>query len=333
MSESTATAALKTSTSLTPFQYPVIPWDGKPISRPGIYSGMPIETYHTDICVGPSISSTGVRLIEDKSLAHFWDKSYLNPEFDPDDFDDDTAAFKMGRAAHILYLGEKGFAEKFAVRPDEAPDGRDWNGNNKSCKEWVAARKAEKRAVLTRDEVEILRGMAASLAKDPVVKLGLINGLIEHSMFWLDEATGIWIKARPDAIPTNVDIIADLKTVADASAYGARKSIRERAYHIQLALAGICLEKLTGRILGNDDYALLFVEKKRPYCVNLKPVDIVDIWYGRCQIRRALNALAEAIRTGNFSGYADNGATAALPDWYRKELERQMVAGLLPKSF
>ncbi len=34
-------------------------YDGQPITAPGIYSGVPIDTYHgPDLCAGPSISSS-----------------------------------------------------------------------------------------------------------------------------------------------------------------------------------------------------------------------------------------------------------------------------------
>ena len=40
----------------------VTPYDGQPITTPGIYSGVSMDRYHgPDLCAGPSISSSGLR--------------------------------------------------------------------------------------------------------------------------------------------------------------------------------------------------------------------------------------------------------------------------------
>ena len=101
---------------------PVIKWTpamGK-ITTPGIYD-LPIEVYHSDVTDGPSISSSGLRMIEDKSPLHYWDTSPLNPDREPQQ---DKPYFSLGRAVHTLILGEDGFATNYAVRPEEFPDWR-----------------------------------------------------------------------------------------------------------------------------------------------------------------------------------------------------------------
>src|SRR6516165_9526480 len=65
-------------------QVEAIKWDGKAISKPGIYSGIPLEVYHSQkICDGPSVSSTGLRRtleINGGSPLHFWDEWSGNPD-------------------------------------------------------------------------------------------------------------------------------------------------------------------------------------------------------------------------------------------------------------
>ena len=53
-------------------------WNGDPIRNPGIYSGLPLEDYHADICIEPSVSSSGLRTIYDQSPAHYWVSSPYN---------------------------------------------------------------------------------------------------------------------------------------------------------------------------------------------------------------------------------------------------------------
>ena len=94
----------------------ILSWDGKQISTPGLYADIPIAVYHSDCCIGPSISSSGLRTIFYYSPQHYWAQSYLNPQRKEED---PTKALIFGRAAHHLLLGEKEFHKHFAIRPTE----------------------------------------------------------------------------------------------------------------------------------------------------------------------------------------------------------------------
>ena len=61
------------------------------------------------------------------------------------------------------------------------------------------------------------RSEVASLAEEPLIKAGILNGLVEHTMVYQDKETGVWIKVRPDCVPTDGADISDLKTIADMS--------------------------------------------------------------------------------------------------------------------
>ena len=51
----------------------IVKWSGKPISKPGWYSGVPIETYHSaGMCNGPAVSSSGPTLLLVTSPAHMF---------------------------------------------------------------------------------------------------------------------------------------------------------------------------------------------------------------------------------------------------------------------
>jgi hypothetical protein len=297
-------------------------WDGKPIRAPGIYSGVPIEIYHgAKLCDAPSISSSGLRRIEAESPAHYWDKSPYNPDREPEKPSD---ALDFGRAAHVLLLGESGFRKDFAVRPKEWGDWR-----TAAAQQWRDDMRSAGRTVITSDQVDVIKGMAASLARHPVIRGGLLNGEIEQTLVWKDAVTGVWLKARPDAWPRD-RVIADLKTCAAADRESIARSIADHGYHMQLALTGMGMEALTGGSPGNDDYVLVFIEKSRPYAVNIKPVDAEAIWYGRGQIRRAIDLFARCMESGDWPAYADDLTHAYLPAFYQKRLEREAEDGRLP---
>ncbi len=319
--------------NITPIK--VIPWDGKKISVPGIYSGVPIDFYHGDCCVGPSFSSTTLRKVEDPELSmeEIYDELYLNPDAKEPETKE---VFIRGRAVHTLLLGEGGFKEQFKIRPETYNDEKTgaekpWNGNAGPCKKWLAEAALAGVSVLKPDVVPNIRGMADKLAAHPVVQAGILNGLIEHSIFWQDPITGLWLKARPDAIPLDSNMGADLKGAESVSRSSTRKSISNFGYHQQLALVADGMYQTTGRVL--TDFTLVFVKWTRPWSINHKPVSAQAIYRGRQQNRRAIDRLAVAVRDNSWPGHDDDEATAELQDWLEGRLAREEEQGLLPAIF
>jgi hypothetical protein len=294
---------------------------GEIITEPGVYD-MPIEHYHGNCCAGPSISSSGLRTIDAKSPAHYWDESYLNPEYDPAE---DAAHYVLGRAAHTLLLGEEGFREKFVVRPDEFDSWR-----TKASKAWRREQLDSGKSVLEPKDIATIKAIAGALGRDPLVSQGLLNGEIERSIIWRDSETGVWLKSRPDALPVNADLVADLKTCTSAAPRDVRNSIAEYGYHMQLALVGMGMKEVLGREISDEDFVLVFVETKRPYCVNVKPVSPDAIFAGRAQLRRAIRKFAECLEKNEWPGYEDNGITASLPKYVQDRLDSERKMGLLP---
>lgn len=295
-------------------------WDGQPVAIPGIWSGIPLADYHGSITAEPGISSSGLRTIESKSLAHYWATSYLNPNRLPQT---DTAAMAFGRAVHDLAAGED-FRRNYAIRPDE------WDSwRTKDARRWRSEMEMAGLTVLTPDEVDAIRSVAESLAAHPTIRAGILNGIVEHSIIWPDMATGVWLKARPDVIPTDSNMIVDLKTCASAHPRDVRRSIDSFDYHMQLALGHWGIQATTGREM--TDFVLVFVETEPPYCVNIKPIYPEDIELGQRQLRRALDKFARALETNEWPGYEDDEVMCGISDAYRKRLEKDDEAGLLPK--
>lgn len=288
-------------------------WDGKPISAPGIYRKVPMSAYHGQLTVGPSISSSGLRLIENKSPLHYWDTSYLNPDREEDD---DNEAMILGRAVHTLLLSEDGFRNDYVVRPEKYEDDggkwKPWSSNANVCKEWLADRKRDGKTVLLPQQVIDINGMADRLSKSPEA-LGLLRGRIERSIVARDQATGVWVKARPDSIPADA-IIGDLKTCSDASQVAIQRSMMNLGYLQQMALAITCLEAVGHSTV--KEAVLLFVETKRPYAFNIKPLDNGDIFTAMRINRRALNTFAECLAANDWPTYADNMRTWSAPQWW-----------------
>src|SRR5215831_11878484 len=98
-----------------------IAWNGQPVTRPGIYADIPLAMYHTQLCTGPSVSSSGLRILFMQSPAHFFSSWSGNPHaIDRED----KRHFILGRALHHLMLGEKHFSKLFAAQPRIYPDAK-----------------------------------------------------------------------------------------------------------------------------------------------------------------------------------------------------------------
>ena len=216
------------------------------------------------------------------------------------------------------------------MQPEEAPDGRAWNANNLSCKAWKAEQALHGRKILKADHITALKGMARSMANDPILaETGCLHGAIEQSLIWKDKETGVYLKARPDIIPEGGDAITDLKTVEMPDFDTCQRSLTDHNYHMQLALIGMGIEALTGRRLGNEDYVLVFVGKKRPWLVNIKPIEANAIWYGRMLIRRAIRKFADCLEKNEWPGFPDSGQSLGLAPWRVKQLENEIKYSLL----
>lgn len=287
-------------------------WAGEVITQPGIFKNVPIEVYHSDCCDGPSISSSGLREIAppDGCPLKYWDNSYLNPNRAEQGQKDH---FSLGHAVHTLLLGETGFWEKFAILPDEFPDFK-----TKASREWRDETIKSGKMVLRRDALEQIEGMANRVANDRTF-LDHLDGRVERSLFYRDR-TGVWVKARPDCIPED-GYVADLKTTTDASERGCLTAIKKYGYHMQMGLIGTAMEAVTGRQV--TDYVLLFIEPKRPYAYNIKPLDNQYVWIGQRQNRAALNIFAECMATGVWPTYYGSGYTASPPDALEKQIDNE----------
>lgn len=309
-------------------KFKVIEWDGTQITKPGIYSRVPINVYHSaNICDGPSVSSGTLRTSFRQSLAHAYAEWPGNPDREEDD--DEKAHFTIGRALHHLVLGEPFFARLFAVQPakwtnletGEINDWRKGKGGALFAVEWEEHVKSEGKSILKGDDVKNLRGMAERLGLNAIVRHGALNGMIERSMFWKDEATGLWVKCRPDAIPTESGDYTDLKTTQSVVWNDLRKAIFEHGYYQQMALIREAARRLR---LPFNSATLVFVEKKKPWCERVVTFKDAELDRGDRANRWALDGFAHCLKTGRWpgpGGERDDAAYIEMPEWAQKQID------------
>jgi len=296
----------------------VTEWKGEQITEPGIYFGMPLEHYHSkDVCDGPSISATGLKEVATDSPYQYWAFSPYNPDKFVKD-DSKKSHFSFGRAVHALVLGDEVFSEHFKVAkfPDyKKVDARDWRDRVL----------AGGRAPLLKKEFDNVRGAVKAVKACPDA-MALLDGQIEHSIFWKDAVTGVWLRSRPDVLPM-AGSVADLKTIATADFRKTDWAIQDLGYWIQLALVGMAMRDLMGQELQTA--ALVFVEKSAPYHVFPRDIDPAWIEMGEAACRRAINVFAHGIETGEWPSRADRYGgipTSSPPKWMWEQHEQSGVA-------
>jgi hypothetical protein len=297
---------------------PLLLPEGQKIAESGVWA-LSMAQYHSDICDGPSVSNSGLKTIWDESPAHYWCRSYLNPARIEET--EERPHFSLGRAAHhLLFLGRKGFDEEFVTRPEQWSDWR-----SKDAKLWREAALADGKTVITDSELELIAGMARSLAAHPLVKAGVLDGYVERSLVWKDQ-TGVWLKSRPDCIPNDSGDGADLKTTTSVRTDDLRRSIAAFNYPMQGALTAMAFENVLKRQL--QTFSLVFVETKPPHCVRVVTIKPDDIERGLKQVRAAVNTFAECWASGRWPGPGGEQQDAEfldVPEWARKSIDDRIT--------
>lgn len=292
--------------------------DGETITETGAYRCL-LSHYHSQaICPGPSISSTAIRTVENVSAWAFWASWDGNPDAYPQQ---PKPEFDFGAAAHALALGDEVFADHYAVLPF---DSRRTN----AAKDWEAEQRAAGKRVITGDDLLAIHALIKNLKQHPLIQAGVFDGEPEVSLIWQDEITGLWIKARPDALQLNGQVVADLKTCASASIADCHRSITKYAYHQQLAL---CIEGIE-RVFGvtATDAVLIFAEKSAPYHVQPIILDADCLYWARMQNRRGIDRIAQILERPPLPVYDENEVTYSLPPSLREKLAQQQIDGTLP---
>lgn len=294
--------------------------DGETITDGGAFR-CSMSHYHSQaICPGPSISSTGIRTVENVSDWAFWASWEGNPEAYPEEPKD---AFDFGAAAHALILGDEVFEDGYAVLPFDSR-------RTKAAQEWEAGQRAAGKRVITQSDLASIGEAAKNLRRHPLIQAGIFDGEPEVSLIWQDEITGLWIKARPDALQLNGQVVADLKTCASASIIDCHRSITKRAYHQQLAL---CIEGIE-RVFGvtATDAVLVFAEKTAPYHVQPIFLDEDCLYWARMQNRRGIDRIASILKEPPLPVYEADEAKSrySMPPSLREKLAQQQIDGTLP---
>lgn len=294
------------------------------ITEPGAYLDIANEDYHRnpDLLPAPSLSSSGAKTIIGKSPRHFWFDSPLNPNRPAEE---NKPHFAIGKAAHDMIL----LADRWPQFYHVLPEGFSRAATKKHADAIAEADAAEEagRTILRHEDAESVRQVVAAIKANEFAMMALTNGVTEETIAWRDEATGVWLRCRPDFRPNSIPakrkvrVVADLKFVAPsyASPAGFERAIHAFGYHQSAAFYWDGIKAVYG--VEPTHWLHVVVEKEAPFTVSLYELPFEDIERGRALNRKAIDLFARCLSEDRWPGYADEPTPCGLPHWARKNLD------------
>lgn len=267
----------------------------------GIYKDLSSDNYHND---KSSISRSS--LLDFSRSPYFYWANHINPDRPPKE---STDAMEFGSAFHTMILEPELFNENYVVKPEAVllkDVGREAYDNYKAHVEKLAL---TNKIILSSQDYSTLVAMQVAVYSNEDAK-GLLEGAIyEQSYFWKDKATGLMLKCRPDILHANM--IVDLKTVASAEERVMQREVFDRGYDTQAAMMRDGIFETTGKRI--DNFILLCVEKKYPFCIGIYILDEEVINRAETRYKDLLVELKKCKETNEWPSYPI--ATISLPKW------------------
>lgn len=268
-----------------------------PKIKPGIYQGIPNEAYHA----GPGISKSGLWTIYNQSPAHY--------KFAPRE---EKKHFDFGEACHLAILQPDLF-ETRVYRGPEDRRGNKWTDAAEFCK-------GEGRLLLTAPDFD---GVLA--IRDAVHANSWINNIItggkpeiEASAYWVDEATGMLCRARPDLYRADIKLILDVKSTISAHPDAFARSTINYGYHAQEPFYTDGY-RANGREV--EAFAFLAWEKKEPYMFAVYELPPPIVIEGAAIMRKSLETYADCFKANRWPGYGDEVRELSFKRWSYRETE------------
>lgn len=295
------------------------------IDKPGIYANLAAEVYHSNCTPTPSLSSSGARGIVADCPAYFWHHSPLNPNRPVKD----SKAFDIGTASHLITLEPHLFDAGIEVIsvPKKAGGFTDDYKTDAAQEARDAARAAGKVPLLPKERAMVI-AMRAALRLNPIASQAFNDGHVELSIFWQDEQTGVWCKARPDFLHASCAYWCDYKTTTTAHPEEFARKAYALGYHAQDAWLTDAVEQATG-IKPRTGW-FVCQDKEEPYLATTHrfPPEAVEL--GRMINRKGIDLFAQCLRSNEWPNYRqastptkDTAFIMELPGYLIRQLETQ----------
>lgn len=219
------------------------------------------EQYHAD---KTAIGSSSLALLLSSPKA-FYEGHFLGKQKPP------TRDMELGTIIHKALLEGPEFEAQYVVMP--VFEGRDLKGNlttNANCKEvkekrqaWLEANAG--RIIVTESDLEMIRGMVASVKAHPQGEHVFAHGSTERSGYYRDPKTGIKCKIRPDFHGHDFFLVTDFKSVrsSEQKLFGAQ-AFREGRLDLRLWMYAYGIGQIEN-MAPPENLFFMVCEKTWPY--------------------------------------------------------------------
>jgi hypothetical protein len=227
----------------------------------------------------------------------------------------ETPATRFGTAGHAWMLEDR--------EPVVPPASVLSKSGSRAGGAWQAfASEHEGDTILTEDEWAAIQYATIRAKQDPEIDAYLSTvGKVEHSLFAIDEATGLPVRGRLDKICEFQDgmEILDLKISGDTSEYWVSNQVAKMGYERQAAMYWDLVAAAYGEPKA---FTFLFVRNEPPYDSALWRLYNDAIEIGRQENALALLDLKERLRTNYwFSESFGRIGYTHLPAWKARETQ------------
>lgn len=217
---------------------------------------------------------------------------------------------QLGTATHTLVLEPSTFEQRYCADLDESR-------NSRAYKEFARECQLAGLTPISEDDRERVFAMRDSLLSNPQIADSLSEGHAEVSAWFIDPASGVLCKCRPDFVrPTRHGagvLLVDLKTTSDASPEAFSRSIATFGYHTQ------CDWYVNGYALAAnvqcDGLLFVVVETDFPYACAAYTLDDESLAQAQRLNARARATYQQCIASGRWPGYGDGVLDIGLPRW------------------
>ena len=278
----------------------------KPIS--GVFDNIESANYHSM----PGVSNSMLSALA-KSPAHCF-ALYLDPDRPAST---STPAIMAGTLAHCAILEPGQLPERYAIKPEghsgATKQGKLWNDEHQHMIAITETQRAvamsQRDAVLRVDELAVL----------------LARGKPELSAFWIDDATGLQCRCRPDWTHDHGDgtvTLVDVKTTTDASPEGFAKAVATYGYHRQAWHYSRGFERASGTRVRRFVFAA--VSSAYPFVSAAYVLDDETEMQACEEVGELLALYASCEKSGEWPAYGNGAHIIGLPVWARRSTEMEI---------
>jgi hypothetical protein len=290
----------------------------EPLTEAGIYDDLPEAQYHSDPCIGPSLSRSLILRLIENSPRHAWS---IHPKLGmPSDLGDDSddEVMDFGTAAHAEFLQGRSIIKRV--------DFKDWRT--------IKAKEARKeayaegmiplltgaydRAMCMIDALEGFRNRTGAFTK----------GKPEQTVIWQDGA--IWCRARVDWLPDDYEANPwDLKSTAGFATLAAWGRVCfSKGAHLQDSFYCRGLEMVRGEPPGPMKFCV--VEQKPPYGIGVFEMTPITRDLADGDVRSAIQMWEDSIVSGLWPTYSEETQYVDPPGWVVRDRENRSM--LTPRN-